>query len=141
MNVLLIGSGGREHALAYKISESKKLDKLFISPGNPGTASLGQNIKINLSDKTELLSFCKENNIELIVIGPEKPLVDGTADILREVGYNVFGPNANAAQIEASKAYAKNLMKKYSIPTADYFDFDQTQYEDAKKYWKDLLSL
>jgi phosphoribosylamine--glycine ligase len=134
MNVLLVGSGGREHALAFKISESPSLTKLYISPGNPGTANLGENIILKLDDEKTLLTFCEEKKIDLIVIGPEKPLVDGLADLLRKNNYKVFGPDKDAAEIEAHKSYAKNLMSKYDIPTSGYKEFISADYEKAKKH-------
>ena len=135
-NVLLIGSGGREHALAYKISQSKSLNKMFIIPGNPGTKSLGENILLNPDDYQSILEFCNSNKIDLVVIGPEKPLVDGLADILRKNDINVFGPNKNAAAIEGYKTFAKNLMKKYNIPTAEYSEFSSYQITEATEYLK-----
>ncbi len=134
MNVLVIGSGGREHALAYKISESKRLDKLFIMPGNTGTKALGTNVNINLNEHEAIYSFCLQNKIELVVIGPEQPLVDGISDYLRERGINVFGPSSKAAAIEAQKSFAKWLMIKYNIPTAAYKEFNLSGYELAKEY-------
>lgn len=134
MNVLLIGSGGREHALAYKIKQSPSLDKLFILPGNPGTENLGENVSIDLKNYESISDFCKEKNIELVVIGPEQPLVEGMSDFLREKNIKVFGPSKAASEIEAHKSFAKNLMKKYSIPTAEYFEFNSGEYEKAKEY-------
>ncbi|MHB1688089.1 MAG: phosphoribosylamine--glycine ligase [Ignavibacteriaceae bacterium] len=134
MKVLLIGSGGREHALAYKIKESKLLNRLFILPGNPGTESLGENVSGKMNDNEFILSFCKKENIDLVVIGPEKPLVEGLADMLRESGINVFGPNAGAAEIEAHKSFAKGLMVKYNIPTAAYKEFNSSMMNEAKTY-------
>jgi phosphoribosylamine---glycine ligase len=135
-NVLLIGSGGREHALAYKISLSKSLKKLFIAPGNPGTKSLGENILLDPDNHNSILSFCSREKIDLVVIGPEKPLVEGLADALRQNGFNVFGPNKNAAAIEGYKTFAKSLMKKYNIPTAIYSKFTYSKISDAKEYLK-----
>ncbi len=135
-NVLLIGSGGREHALAYKISLSNSLNKLFISPGNPGTIPLGKNISIDINDTTALINFCSKNEIALVVIGPEQPLVDGLADALRANGFLVFGPSAKAAEIESYKSFAKGLMKKYSIPTARYEEFSSSEIIEAKRYIK-----
>jgi phosphoribosylamine---glycine ligase len=132
LNVLVIGSGGREHALAYGISLSKKLSKLYAAPGNPGTASIAENV--NLISHSEIIDFCKSNNIELVVIGPEKPLVEGLADKLRENGLIVFGPGKEAADIEASKSFAKQIMQKYNIPTAEYIEFSSAQSEEAKEY-------
>lgn len=133
MKVLLIGSGGREHALAYKIAQSKSLEKLYIMPGNPGMEKLGENIEINPGNEN-VLTFCKDKKIDLVVIGPEQPLVDGLSDILRNNGFNVFGPSAKAARIEGDKVFSKNLMKKYNIPTAAYEIFDRKEYESAVKY-------
>ncbi len=133
-NVLLIGSGGREHALAYKISQSEFLKKLYIAPGNPGTKKLGENVSLNLDDFNAVISFCREKDINLVVIGPEKPLVNGLADHLRKNNFNVFGPNKDAAAIEGYKTFAKNLMKKYNIPTAGYSEFTSSQISDAEEF-------
>lgn len=137
MNVLLLGSGGREHALAWSINKSSKLDRLFILPGNPGTAEIGTNVDLSLSDFDDILSFIEENNIELTVVGPEKPLVDGITDYLEEKGHKVFGPSKQAAQLEGSKKFAKEFMKENRIPTADYETFTQDEYDDAFDYIKD----
>jgi len=134
MNVLLIGSGGREHALAYKINESPALNKLFILPGNPGTQSVGENISGKADDKDFILSVCKDKNIDLVVIGPENPLVDGLADFLIKNNVCVFGPEKNAAEIEAHKSFSKWLMAKYNIPTASYKEFDSSLYNEAVEY-------
>lgn len=134
INVLLIGSGGREHAIAYKIKESKNLNQLFISPGNPGSKLLGNNIELNIKDHKSVIDFCIKNKIELVVIGPEQPLAAGLADDLRKNKFKVFGPNSNAAQIESSKSFAKNLMRENNIPTADYKEFSSHQLDDAKNY-------
>jgi phosphoribosylamine--glycine ligase len=131
MNVLIIGSGGREHAIAYKIKHSPYLKNLYILPGNPGTEMLGQNVDLNPSDNEKILRFVTQNEIKLVVIGPEKPLVEGLADYLRKNNVLVFGPDKAAAEIEASKSFAKSLMKKYKIPTADYMEFRSSQYEEA----------
>jgi len=134
MNVLLIGSGGREHALALKISESKSLSKLYISPGNPGTLLLGKNVKLDVKNHFEIENFCNQNNIGLVVIGPEQPLVDGLTDFLLSKNIKVFGPTQKAAQIEGDKSFSKKLMKKYNIPTAAFEVFTSNQYEKAVKY-------
>ncbi len=136
MKVLLLGSGGREHAIAFKIAESPSLTELFIAPGNPGTALLGRNVNLSLSDSAGILEFCRENKIELVVVGPEQPLADGIADLLREAGIKVFGPNKNAAVIEGEKSFSKNLMKKYSIPTAAFEVFLKEEYPKAVEYVK-----
>jgi phosphoribosylamine---glycine ligase len=136
MRVLLIGSGGREHALAIKISKSSLLDKLFILPGNPGTKQVGENVKINPSDHEKILQFCKQEAIDLTIIGPEQPLVDGLADYLRNEEFKVFGPGKNAAEIEAHKSFAKQLMKKYNIPTSGFVEFRSDEYDNADSYLK-----
>lgn len=134
MKVLLIGSGGREHALALKISESKNLTKLFCLPGNPGTENIAENISIDISNHKSIINFCFNENIDLVMVGPEQPLVDGLADILRQNGFKVFGPSANAAQIEASKSFAKNVMKMANVNTAEYKEFSNNDIENAKDY-------
>lgn len=136
MNVLLIGSGGREHALAWSISRSSKLKKLYIAPGNPGTSELGTNIDLSATDFNAILEFVEDNQIDLTVVGPEKPLVEGLADFLEDKGHKVFGPSKQAAQLEGSKKYAKEFMKKNRIPTADYQTFTQDQYDEAFSYIK-----
>ena len=134
MNVLIIGSGGREHALAKKIAESSRLKNLFIIPGNPGTAQIGKNININTKDFPGILNFCNSNNINLVVIGPEQPLADGLADYLRNNNISVFGPSKKAARIESDKAFAKHLMEKYNIPTAKFKSFSSGEYTNAIEY-------
>ncbi|MFH1194074.1 MAG: phosphoribosylamine--glycine ligase [bacterium] len=134
MNVALIGSGGREHAIAWKLKQSPQLTELFILPGNPGTAELGKNIRIEVNDSTKILEFCKENKIDLIIIGPEQPLVNGLTDLLENSGFKVFGPTSRAARIEGDKSYAKNLMMRNLIPTADFNVFKKDQITDALKY-------
>ena len=134
MNVLLIGSGGREHALAYKISQSPLLSCLYILPGNPGTEKLGENIFIDQNNFDGIYSFCNDKKIDLVVIGPEQPLVSGLTDYLNDKNIKVFGPSKLAAEIEAYKSFAKSLMKKYNIPTAGYAEFSSNEYEAAKKY-------
>ncbi len=132
MNVLLIGSGGREHALAIKIAESPQLEKLYISPGNPGTEKLGKNVTLKTND--EIAEFCIQKNIDLAVIGPEMPLVDGLADKLRDKKINVFGPSAKAAAIEGDKSFSKWLMEKYNIPTARYKSYNKNEFDSAIDY-------
>ncbi|MBM4104678.1 MAG: phosphoribosylamine--glycine ligase, partial [Planctomycetes bacterium] len=132
MRVLLVGSGGREHAIAWKLAQSKKLKQLFIAPGNPGTAQYGQNVAISDTDIPALVEFAKINQIELAVIGPEDPLSMGLTDALEKLGVMVFGPSGAAAQIEADKAFAKQIMRSNSIPTAESRTFDN--FEDAKSY-------
>ncbi|MEA3051757.1 MAG: phosphoribosylamine---glycine ligase [Sphingomonadales bacterium] len=120
MNVLLLGSGGREHALAWKLAQSERLGKLFAAPGNPGIAEHAQIVAIDPADHRATVDFCLKNSIELIVIGPEAPLVDGLADNLRTMGFCVFGPNRIPAQLEGSKGFTKDLCARHSIPTARY---------------------
>lgn len=138
MNVAIIGSGGREHAIAHKIKESKQLDELFIIPGNPGTESLGENVDLDSSNHQAIIEFCKKYKINMVVIGPEIPLVDGLADSLRENGINVFGPNKNAAMIEGDKSFSKDLMKEYNIPTADYRVFTKSDFTVAINYLDEI---
>jgi phosphoribosylamine--glycine ligase len=120
MNVLLIGSGGREHALAWKLAQSPRLGKLFAAPGNPGINEHAKLVDIDPADHRGTVDFCLKNSVELIVIGPEAPLVDGLADNLRTMGFCVFGPNRIPAQLEGSKGFAKDLCARRSIPTARY---------------------
>ena len=123
MKILLIGSGGREHALAWAISASPLCDKLFIAPGNPGTAQCGENIAMDVADHAAAVAFCKLQGIDLVVVGPEGPLVAGIADDLREAGIKVFGPSKAAAQLEGSKAFTKELCAECAIPTAGFGRF------------------
>ncbi len=132
MEVLVVGGGGREHALAWKIKQSPKVTKVYCAPGNAGTASLGQNVKLAANDVDGLLDFAVERRIGLTVVGPEQPLVMGITDRFREKGLRVFGPSAKAARIESSKAFCKDLMSKYSIPTGDYKTF--TSASAARDY-------
>lgn len=134
MNVLLIGSGGREHAIALKIRQSKKLSNLFCLPGNPGTENISQNILLDISDHSNIKDFCFQNKINLVVIGPEQPLVDGLSDYLRKAGIKVFGPSAKAAQIESSKAFAKKIMIDANVPTAEHIEFTENQLLQTKEY-------
>ncbi|MAT58336.1 MAG: phosphoribosylamine--glycine ligase [Ignavibacteriae bacterium] len=137
MNVLLIGSGGREHALALALSKSKTLNKLFCAPGNTGTKNLAENIQLNIYSN-DLIDFCRINDISLVIIGPEQPLVDGISDRLKANGIKVFGPNQNAAEIEGNKAFAKKLMRNYSIPTAQFQVFTKRSHQIALNYLKSI---
>ncbi len=125
MRVLLIGSGGREHALAWKINQSKQLEKLFIATGNGGTANLATNIDLDVTKHEQVIKFCQTEKINLIIIGPEVPLVAGITDDLQKAGFNVFGPTKAAAQLEGSKAFTKALCDEMNIPTAAYAKFDE----------------
>ncbi len=132
MNVLLIGSGGREHALAWKIARSPLLTKLWCAPGNPGIAEEADCVALDVADHAAVLSFCRGNSIDLVVVGPEAPLVAGLADALREAGVDVFGPSAAAARLEGSKGFTKDLCARYAIPTAAYARFNNAP--KAKAY-------
>lgn len=132
MNVLLIGSGGREHAIAWKLAQSKNLGTLFITPGNPGTAQCGKNVDIAVNDQDKLVDFAKQNSVGLAVIGPEDPLAAGLVDAFEAAGIKAFGPGAAAAQLEADKAFAKQLMRSAAISTAEARVFDR--FSDAKAY-------
>ncbi|AGF74236.1 phosphoribosylamine--glycine ligase [Bartonella australis AUST/NH1] len=132
MNVLLIGSGGREHALAWKIAASPLLTKLYCAPGNPATKEFGENINLDIDDHPLVIDFCKAHSVDLVVVGPEAPLVAGITDSLNAADICVFGPNREAAQLEGSKSFTKNLCKKNNIPTGDYQCFDDAL--KAKSY-------
>ena len=124
MKILMIGSGGREHALIKKLLESPKCTKLYCAPGNGGISRDAELVNIGVMDKENMVKFAKENNIDLVFVAPDDPLADGMVDAMQAEGIRAFGPNANAAIIEASKVFSKNLMKKYNIPTAKYEVFN-----------------
>ena len=124
MNVLLIGSGGREHALAWKIAASPLLTKLYAAPGNPGIAADAECVALDVTDHAAIIAFCRDKAIDLVVVGPEAPLVAGLADDLRAASIKVFGPSAKAAQLEGSKGFTKDLCARHDIPTAAYGRFD-----------------
>lgn len=132
MNILVVGSGGREHALCWKIRESKLVDKLFCAPGNAGISQVAECVNLSVDKLEELAEFALANNVELTVIGPEAPLCDGIVDVFSKKGLKVFGPDKYAAQLEGSKDFAKQFMLKYNIPTAKAATF--TDFESAKKY-------
>ena len=132
MNVLLIGSGGREHALAWKLAASPILTKLYAAPGNPGIAQEAELVALDIADHASVVNFCQAKKISLVVVGPEGPLVDGIADALREKGIRVFGPSKAAAQLEGSKGFTKDLCAEYGIPTAAFGRFDNVN--DARAY-------
>jgi len=132
MNVLIIGSGGREHALAWKVAQSSRLAKLYIAPGNAGTDAWGENVLMDIRDHAIVIGFCKEKQIDLVIVGPEIPLAAGIVDALSGSGIRCFGPKQAAAQIEASKVFAKDFMARHRIPTARYATF--TQLEEAIRY-------
>jgi phosphoribosylamine--glycine ligase len=136
-NILLIGKGGREHALAWKIHKSPLIRNLYIAPGNPGTALCGMNVDVAMDDFTAIESFINEHDIDLTVVGPEQPLVDGIADFLEAKNHAVFGPSKVAAQLEGSKSFAKNVMQKYNIPTALFETFGNDEWDKIEHYVKD----
>ncbi|NMA83181.1 MAG: phosphoribosylamine--glycine ligase, partial [Epulopiscium sp.] len=127
MKVLVVGGGGREHALIWKIAQSKRVEKIYCAPGNAGTATLAENIDIKATDISSLLAFAKEKAIDLTVVGMDDPLTLGIVDIFQEAGMRVFGPTQGAAEIEGSKVFSKDLMKKYGIPTASYEVFTDSK--------------
>src|SRR5690554_3351456 len=142
MNVLIIGSGGRENAIAWKISQSKLLTKLYCAPGNPGTSKVAQNLQINITDFHKIKELVLQHKIELVVVGPEEPLVNGLRDFfladeqLRDVLF--VGPCSKGARLEGSKDFAKEFMVKYNIPTAAYSTFGPDQYPQAIEFMKSL---
>src|SRR5690606_22644119 len=135
MNVLLLGSGGREHALAWKLAASPLLDTLYAAPANPGIAQHATIVELDVADHASVAAFCREKMVELVVVGPEAPLVAGLADDLRAAGIRVFGPSRQAAQLEGSKGFTKDLCAEYGIPTAAYRRFSDAQ--SAKAYVKE----
>lgn len=136
MNILLLGSGGREHALAWKMVQSRHCSKLFIAPGNAGTLQHGTNVNISATDFEAQRTFCIENNIALIVVGPEEPLVKGVYDFYEKElpSVPVIGPAAYGAQLEGSKAFSKKFMQRHNIPTAGYAEFTEENFEAGKAY-------
>jgi phosphoribosylamine--glycine ligase len=142
MNVLILGSGGREHAISWKVAQSSQLDKLFIAPGNAGTSQIGVNVDIQVDDFEAIGKFAVENKIDFLMVGPEGPLVDGihdyflADDTLSKIG--VIGPNAEAAQLEGSKDFSKKFMKRHGIPTAKYATFTKETLEQGYKFLESL---
>lgn len=120
MNVLVLGSGGREHALAWAIAKSPRLDSLFVAPGNGGTATIAKNVPLDMNDADAIIGFARSENIDLVVVGPEAPLVAGVADAIRAAGIAVFGPGAQGARLEGSKSFSKEFMLAHGLPTARY---------------------
>ncbi|MBF0253498.1 MAG: phosphoribosylamine--glycine ligase [Candidatus Omnitrophica bacterium] len=132
MNILVLGSGGREHAICWKIKESKRADKIYCAPGNAGTAKVAENYDIDISNNEKVKEFCLAKNVNLVVVGPEMPLSRGITDLLEEKGILVCGPSYAASRMESSKIFAKELMGRYNIPTASFRIFDR--YKDAEKH-------
>ena len=124
MNVLIVGSGGREHAIACKVAESNRIDKIYAAPGNAGIAEVAECTDISAMDFPKLIDFAKEKQVDFVIVGADDPLVAGAIDEFEKAGFKAFGPNAAAAKIEGSKAFSKDLMKKYNIPTAGYEVFN-----------------
>ena len=142
MKILLLGSGGREHAMAWKIAQSEKCDKLFIAPGNAGTTAVGENVAIGVNDFDKLKEFVVANAIDMVVVGPEVPLVNGIVDAFRTDDHTatipVIGPSKQGAELEGSKDFAKGFMKRHNIPTAAYETFDGTTIEEGVAFLKTL---
>ncbi|MBA2421722.1 MAG: phosphoribosylamine--glycine ligase, partial [Chitinophagales bacterium] len=138
MNILLLGSGGREHALAYKISQSPHCTKLFIAPGNPGTEKHGENVPINILDFNDIEKFVLHNGIDMMVVGPEEPLVKGIFDFFENSdqvpSISIIGPSAAGAMLEGSKQFAKEFMQRHSIPSAAYASFTLETIDEAHSY-------
>ena len=132
MKVGVIGSGGREHAICVSLKKSSKVEKIYCFPGNAGTSEIAENVILNLDNFENIKNFILDNQIDLIVVGPEKPLVDGLVDFLEQFNIKVFGPNKLASQLEGSKIFTKQLCQKYNIPTAKFGIFQNKQ--DAKKF-------
>src|SRR5215207_6556597 len=138
MNILLLGGGGREHALSWKLSKSKLCTKLFIAPGNAGTAQSGTNLSLAVTDFDAIKDACKEHSIKMVIVGPEEPLVKGIVDLLitddQLSKLMVIGPSMQAAQLEGSKAFAKSFMHRHSIPTAAYREFTAENFDEGIQY-------
>jgi len=134
MRILVIGSGGREHALVNALAESSRVQSLFAAPGNPGTAKNAENVELDAGDADAVVDWSAQHEIDLVVIGPERPLVDGLVDRLQENGIAAFGPTGAAARLEGSKAFAKAFMKEHGVPTADFRVFDAGDVEAASAY-------
>lgn len=134
MKILLIGSGGREHALAWKMAQSPRCEHIFVAPGNAGTGNIGTNVSLDIADHVAVAAFVRDNGVDMVVVGPEQPLVDGIADSLKAEEIAVVGPSRAAAQLEGSKDFSKRFMQKYGIPTAAYAAFGSGQLAEAKAY-------
>jgi phosphoribosylamine--glycine ligase len=134
MNILVIGSGGREHALVWKLRQSPQVQSIFCAPGNAGIEQLATLVPIKLTDINGLLKFAKEKNIDLTVVGSEQPLVEGVVDVFEENGLRIFGPSKSSAQLEGSKVFSKDFMARHHIPTAKYRNFAATEILEAKSY-------
>lgn len=131
MKILVVGGGGREHAIVWKLAQSPRVTELFCAPGNGGIAQLATCVPIKATDLDGIVNFAKEKKIDFVVVAPDDPLAMGMVDALEEAGIPAFGPSKAAARIEASKAFSKALMKKYNIPTANYEEFDDPDEAEA----------
>jgi len=138
MNILLIGSGGREHALSWKLAQSPLCEALFIAPGNAGTASCGTNVALSISDFEGICEFIRQNEVKMLIVGPEAPLGDGIYDYCKSASgledLIIVGPSKEGAQLEGSKAYAKKFMADYNIPTAGYREFTSATLQEGLNY-------
>ncbi len=138
MKVLIIGSGGREHALAWKIRQSPQVSELYCAPGNPGIGAIAQTVNLKTNDIDEIVRFAEEEKIDLTIVGPEQLLIHGIADRFEQRGLKIFGPNAAAAELEGSKIFAKKFMQKYGIPTAEFRSFSFEERFDAERYINEI---
>ena len=142
MNILILGSGGREHTLAWKIAQSSTCNKLFIAPGNAGTLEIGQNINIEVTDFEKIKKLVLKENIDMVVVGPEDPLVNGIFDFFQEDNeishVSVIGPSMRGAQLEGSKSFAKEFMAKNNIPTAKYRSFTKDNIKEGESFLNEL---
>ncbi len=141
MNILVLGSGGREHAISWKIAQSENCEKLYIAPGNPGTAEAGENVALGVNDFEEIAAFIGEKSIDLVVVGPEDPLVNGIHDYLKDemkLNVKVVGPRRAGAQLEGSKDFSKQFMQRHSIPTAAYATFTVDQIAEGEKFLESM---
>ncbi|HTF82746.1 MAG TPA: hypothetical protein VL947_13515, partial [Cytophagales bacterium] len=138
MNFLVLGAGGREHAIAWKLSQSTLVNNLYVAPGNPGTSTVAQNVNIGVEDFAKLVEFCLQNEVEIVIVGPEVPLVKGIKDFFkadpRTKHITIVGPDKIGAQLEGSKDFSKNFMLKYGIPTAQSRTFTSQQLEEGLTY-------
>ncbi len=138
MKVLIVGSGGREHAIAYSVAASPKVEKIYCAPGNAGIEQLAECVAIGAMEFDRLTAFAKEKDIDLVIVGMDDPLVGGLVDEMEAAGIRTFGPRKNAAILEGSKAFSKDLMNKYNLPTAAYENFDDA--DEAMRYLEEKAS-
>ena len=139
MKIAILGNGGREHALASQISKSPKIEKIYCIPGNAGTSTVAENVKIEIDDFDKIYNFVKINKLDLVIVGPEKPLVDGIVDFLEKKKVKVFGPSQKASQLEGSKIFTKQICEKYKIPTAKFGIFKNK--EETLQFLKNTINI